>query len=166
MTESFRRSGETAPPGPGISEHVITDPAYATDEERPGQSHRHVGPRPSEPTPDTPAVPPRSGLQRPLLLTVAVVVLGLAAVIGVRYYTYLSTHEWTDDAFIEGRIVQISPKVAGHVLRVCVTDNQEVHQGGLLLEIDPRDYAARLTQARAVFQATVTKQQAAQSSME
>ena len=166
MTESFRRSGETSPPGPGISEHVITDPAYAVDEARPGPSHRHVGPRPSDPAPDTPAVPTRSVRKRPLLLTVAVVGLGLAALVGVRYYTYLIAHEWTDDAFIEGHIVQISPKVAGHVLRVYVTDNQEVHQGDLLLEIDPRDYATRLTQARAVFQATVTKRQAAQSSME
>ena len=166
MTESFRRSGEPLPPGPGISEHVITDPAYAADEERPGPSHRHGGPRPSGSAPDTPAVPTRSGRNRSLLLTVAVVGLGLAAVVGVRYYTYLTAHEGTDDAFIEGHIVQISPKVAGHVLRVYVTDNQEVHQGDLLLEIDPRDYAARLTQARAVFQATVTKRQAAQSSME
>src|SRR5262249_31080688 len=47
-----------------------------------------------------------------------------------------------------------------------VTDNQEVHQGDLLLEIDPRDYTARLTQARAVLQAAMTKQQAAQSSVE
>src|SRR6266446_3458997 len=166
MTESFRRSGETSPPGPGISEHVITDPAYAVDDAMPGQSHRHVGPRPSDPVPATPAVPTRSGRKRPLLLTVAVVVLGLVAVVGVPYYKYLIAHEWTDDAFIEGHIIQISPKVAGHVLRVSVTDNQEVHQGDLLLEIDPRDYVARLTQARAVFQATVTKQQAAQSSME
>src|SRR5437868_5723333 len=143
MTESVRRSGETPPPGPGISEHVITDPAYAVDEAMPGQSRRHMGPRPSGTAPDTPAVPTRSVRRRPLLLTVAVVVLGLAAVVGVRYYTYLIAHEWTDDAFIEGHIVQISPKVAGHVLRVSVTDNQEVHQGDLLLEIDSRDYAAR-----------------------
>src|SRR5213593_4533279 len=98
MTESFRRSGEIPPPGPGTSEHVITDPAYAVDEERLEQSHRHVRPRPSDTAPDTPAVPPRSVRQRsvrqrsvrqrPLLLTMAVVVLGLAAVVGVRYYTY------------------------------------------------------------------------------
>jgi membrane fusion protein (multidrug efflux system) len=75
-------------------------------------------------------------------------------------------HEWTDDAFIEGRIIQMSPKVAGHVLRVYVTDNQEVYQGDPLLEIDPRDYTARLMQARAVLQAAMTKQQAAQSSVE
>jgi membrane fusion protein (multidrug efflux system) len=96
----------------------------------------------------------------------AVVLLGVAAMAGWRYYVYFMAHEWTDDAFIEGRIIQISPKVAGHVLRVNVTDNQEVRQGDLLLEIDPRDYTARLMQARAVLQAALTKQQEAQSSVE
>jgi len=96
----------------------------------------------------------------------AVVLLGVTAVAGWRYYTYFIAHEWTDDAFIEGRIIQISPKVAGHVSQVYVTDNQEVRQGDLLLEIDPRDYTARLMQARAVLQAAMTKQQVAQSSVE
>ena len=36
----------------------------------------------------------------------------------------------------------------------------------MLLDIDPRDYTARLMQARAVLQAALTKQQAAQSSVE
>jgi membrane fusion protein (multidrug efflux system) len=85
---------------------------------------------------------------------------------GWRYYAYFIAHEWTDDAFIEARIIQISPKVAGHVLRVDVIDNQEVRQGDLLLEIDPRDYTARLMQARAVLQAALTKQQEARSSVE
>ena len=165
MTEGFRRSGETQPSGPGISEHVITDHTQVADKEMPGQPPRRSSTRPSGTAPDTPATPTRAGRKRSLLLTVAVVVLGVAALAGWHYYTYLSTHTWTDDAFIEGHIIQISPKVTGHVLRVYVTDNQEVHQGDLLLEIDPRDYAARLTQARAVLQATVTKQQAAQSSI-
>ncbi len=93
----------------------------------------------------------------------AVVLLGVAAVAGWRYYTYFIAHEWTDDAFIEGHIIQISPKVAGHVLQVYVTDNQEVQQGDLLVEIDARDYTARLMQARAVLQAAMAKQQAAQA---
>jgi membrane fusion protein (multidrug efflux system) len=84
---------------------------------------------------------------------------------GLRYYAYLVTHEWTDDAFIEGQIIPISSKVAGHVIRVQVTDNQPVRQGDVLLEIDPSDYSVRLAQARALWQAAVARQQAAQSSV-
>jgi membrane fusion protein (multidrug efflux system) len=103
--------------------------------------------------------------KRPLLLIVVAVLGCIALVVGVRYYQYVVAHEWTDDAFIEGHIIQISPQVAGHVLHVYITDNQEVHQGDVLLEIDPHDYAARLAQARAVLQAAMAKQEAAQNSM-
>src|SRR5262249_14006608 len=103
--------------------------------------------------------------KRPLWLVGAIVVLGAAALAGVHYYSYMVAHTWTDDAFIEGRVILLSPKVTGHILQVYVTDNQEVQPGDLLLEIDPRDYAARLTQAQAILQATVAKQQAAQTNM-
>jgi membrane fusion protein (multidrug efflux system) len=83
--------------------------------------------------------------------------------IGVPYYNYAISHEWTDDAFVEGHIIQISSKVAGHVIRVHVTDNQEVTQGDRLVEIDSRQYAARLAQAHAALQATMARQQAAQA---
>jgi membrane fusion protein (multidrug efflux system) len=166
MAEGFYRSGEARPSDAGISEPTGTDSAYTADEEKPGPSRRHTGTRVAETAPEASAAPARSILKRPLLLLMAVVLLGVAAMAGWQYYAYFIAHEWTDDAFIEGRIIQISPKVAGHVLRVDVIDNQEVHQGDLLLEIDPRDYTSRLKQARAVLQAALTKQQEAQSSVE
>jgi len=166
MAEGFYRSGEARPSGAGISEPTNTDSTYAADAEMPGQTRRQAGARVADTTPEASVARARSVLKRPFLLLMAVVLLAVTAVAGWRYYTYFIAHEWTDDAFIEGRIIQISPKVAGHVLRAYVTDNQEVHQGDLLLEIDPRDYTARLMQARAVLQAAMTKQQAAQSSVE
>jgi membrane fusion protein (multidrug efflux system) len=149
-----------------MSEHTGTDSTHATDEGIATQLQRPSGTHAADPPADASAAPAWSAGKRPLWLTVAVVLLGIAAVAGWRYYTYLMAHEWTDDAFIEGRIIQISPRVAGHVLRVYVTDNQEVRQGDLLLEIDPRDYSARLTQAQAVLQAAMSRHQASQSSVE
>lgn len=166
MAEGSYRSGEARPSDAGISKSTGTDSAYRADEEMPGPSRRYAGTRVAETAPEASAAPARSVFKRPLLLLMAVVLLGVAAMAGWRYYTYFVAHEWTDDAFIEGRIIQISPKVAGHVLRVAVIDNQEVRQGDLLLEIDPRDYTARLMQARAVLQAALTKQQEAQNSVE
>lgn len=86
-------------------------------------------------------------------------ILGL--VFGVHYYRYAVSHESTDNAFIEGHIIPISPEVAGHVLKVYVTDNQEVKEGDLLIEIDPRDFDVRLQQARATLAATVAKERGA-----
>src|SRR5215470_11148688 len=166
MAEGFHRTEKARPPGAGISEPTGTDSTYTADEEMPEQSHRHAQARLAETAPEASAAPTRSVRKRPLLLLMAFVLLGVVAVAGWRYYTYFIAHEWTDDAFIEGRIIQISPKVAGHVLQVYVTDNANVQPGESLLEIDPRDYTARLMQARAVLQAAMTKQQAAQSSVE
>jgi len=62
------------------------------------------------------------------------------------------THETTDDAFIEAHVVSIAPKISGQVSAVHVADNQLIKRGGLLVEIDPRDYEMRLAQKRASAQ--------------
>src|SRR5207237_8722945 len=88
----------------------------------------------------------------------------LAVLFGMRYWAYARSHESTDDAFIDGEIVQISPKAQGHVLKVHVTDNQQVKKGDLLAEIDPSDFQTRLEQARAALQEAEARQNAANRS--
>jgi membrane fusion protein (multidrug efflux system) len=90
----------------------------------------------------------RSALQR---MAIGAVFLLLAA--GLAYYLHIISFESTDDAFIDGRIVPISPRVSGHVAHVYIDDNQKVKAGDLLLEIDPRDYQARLDAAKAALHA-------------
>lgn len=50
------------------------------------------------------------------------------------------SYQSTDDAFIEGRFIQIAPKVSGQVVSLRVDDNDFVHEGDLLLEIDRQDF--------------------------
>jgi membrane fusion protein (multidrug efflux system) len=90
-------------------------------------------------------------------------VLVVGAILGLRYWLYARSHETTDDAFIDGRIVQLSPKISGYVSKVYVADNQQVKQGDLIAEIDARDYEARLTQAKAALQAGLAQQHQAQT---
>ena len=105
--------------------------------------------QPSDPDAERPVKPAR----RPWVWAL----LGVAAVVGigggVGYYLYSLSYESTDDAFIDGHVVAVSPRVAGHVAKVYVTDNQWVHQGDLLAELDPRDFAARLAAAEAALSA-------------
>jgi membrane fusion protein (multidrug efflux system) len=72
-------------------------------------------------------------------------------------------HVATDDAYVEGNIVVISAKVAGHVASIHVDDNRAVKTGDLLLRIDPRDYAAKRDQARAAVAVATASQQATRS---
>ncbi|HJS86809.1 MAG TPA: HlyD family secretion protein [Acetobacteraceae bacterium] len=58
----------------------------------------------------------------------------------------------TDDAFTDGRAVTPAPQVAGTIVALHIQDNQRVKAGDLLLEIDPRAYAASRDQAGANLQ--------------
>ena len=86
-----------------------------------------------------------------VLAAAGLVVVGL--IVGIYYYLYAISHESTDDAFIDGHIIAISPRVSGHVAKVYVTDNQRVAAGDLLVELDPRDFKARLDAAQAALNA-------------
>src|SRR5947209_10151302 len=77
--------------------------------------------------------------KRPLFLIVAAVLLVVATIVGLRYWLYARAHETTDDAFVDGRVVQLSPKVTGYVAKVYVADNQPVKEGDLIAELDARD---------------------------
>jgi membrane fusion protein, multidrug efflux system len=92
------------------------------------------------------------------LAAVALAALGL----GLRYYLHARAYETTDDAFIDGSVVQVSPKVGGYATKVAVNDNQHVKKGDLLVEIDSRDYENRVLQARAQLQAAQSRRKAAQ----
>jgi len=101
--------------------------------------------------------------RRPVFLITASVILLLAIIFGVRYWAYARSHESTDDAFVDGHIIQVSPKVSGYVLKVYVTDNQMVNAGDLLAEIDSRDLQAKVDQARAALTAGLAQQKQAQT---
>ncbi len=72
---------------------------------------------------------------------------------GVLYYVQSLSHESTDDAFIDGHIIAVSPRVAGHVARVYVTDNQWVKAGDRLIDLDPADFQVRVDAAEATLAA-------------
>jgi membrane fusion protein (multidrug efflux system) len=68
---------------------------------------------------------------------------------GVMWWLHARNYESTDDAFIDARSVNVSSQVTGSITEVPVTDNQLVRTGGLLVQIDPRDYQAAVEEAQA-----------------
>jgi membrane fusion protein (multidrug efflux system) len=103
----------------------------------------------------------RSFLQQSRVrIGLGVVLLGI---IGVIVWLVLTAgHESTDDAQVEGHVVQISARVGGTVQRVAVDDNQRVAAGAVLVELDARDYQVAVERARAELadaQATATAAQ-------
>ncbi len=64
------------------------------------------------------------------------------------YLSYRATHIKTDNAYVEGHVHIISPRIFGTVRAIYVRDNQRVKKGDLLLEIDPMDYEVQLRKAQ------------------
>ena len=104
-------------------------------------------------------------LKNRTVVGLAAVILVLGLIFGVRYWLYSRSHESTDDAFIDGHIIQISPKVSGYVAKIYVTDNQQVKAGDLIAELDARDYEVRLQQAKAALDAGLAKQNEAKTTV-
>ena len=98
---------------------------------------------------DAGSAAPRKSNRVPQIVFASVVA---ALVIGGGAY-WLATRgtESTDDAYTDGRTATISPKVAGYVRSLNISDNTRVKAGKLLLEIDSRDYVT----AHAKSQATL-----------
>jgi membrane fusion protein (multidrug efflux system) len=91
--------------------------------------------------------------------------LAVAALAGGWYYLEAQSYESTDNAFIEGTVIQVSPRVGGQVLRVHVRDNQHVQKGDLIAEIDPRDFQARSAEAEARLDDALARAEGAQSNL-
>ena len=82
-----------------------------------------------------------------MIVCLGLIVISIIA--GIAWYLHARHYESTDDAFIDGRPVLVSPQVSGSITSVNVTDNQIVKTGDLLATIDPRNYKAALDQADA-----------------
>lgn len=90
-------------------------------------------------------------------LKIAAIVFSLIAILGGSilffYLRYKATHITTDNAYVEGSIHIVAPKVSGTVRAVYVKDNQFVKKSDLLVEIDPVDYEVKVREAEAALRA-------------
>jgi membrane fusion protein (multidrug efflux system) len=111
-------------------------------------------PQPTQPT--QPAQPPANNGKRKRMMTLLVIVILIAAVAyGLYYFLDARFHEDTDDAYVNGNVVQITPQVTGTVIAVNADDTQTVKAGDPLVVLDPADARVALEQAEANLAQTV-----------
>ena len=106
----------------------------------------------------TPAAPPPRKTSRGLMLRVLAIVV-LLAVIGWALWYFLDGrwYEGTDDAYVNGNVVQITPQVPGTVVSIGADDGDLVHAGDVLVQLDPSDAEVALAGAKANLANTVRK---------
>lgn len=104
-------------------------------------------PRDARPeAPATDAEPPKNK-RKPYLIVGAIVGAMLVAI--GSYLLLTAGEESTDDAQVYADLVPVGTRVAGQVVKVFVQENQLVHKGDPIAQIDPADYDARVKQAEA-----------------
>jgi membrane fusion protein (multidrug efflux system) len=102
------------------------------------------------PTQTVPAAEPEAPVQksrRGILVVVALVVVAIA--VGLWWRSTLT--EDTDDAQVNGHLIQVSSRINGHVLKVDVEENQLVNKGDVIAELDPRDFQIAVENAQAAL---------------
>jgi len=91
----------------------------------------------------------KMGKQKLILAVIAFVSLILVCWLGLRWLTewrYLIT---TNDAYVQGDIAAIAPKVSGYIDAIPVKANQLVHKDDILFQLDDGDYRIALREAEA-----------------
>lgn len=94
--------------------------------------------------------------KRQILMGVLAVVLFIAVIGGLFYYKYRNVVS-TDDAFIDGHVIQISAKVAGQITNVAIRDNQLIQKGDTLVEIDAQPFRVALDEEQAKLASAETE---------
>ena len=92
------------------------------------------------------------------------IIIGVVAILvvgAVLFWWHSTFYEDTDDAQVNGHLIQISARITGHVIKVNVDENQYVDAGTVLCEIDPKDYEVAVQQDEANLQSAEAAYEAA-----
>ena len=117
----------------------------------------------SEITIDERVEPVKRRSRVPIYVVSGIVVVSL--VTGLVWWFYTRQFVTTDDAFVEGNITIVSPKISSHVERLHVEENQFVKKGTLLIELDAHEAEVKVAQARAVLQMMAANRDKAKANM-
>ncbi len=101
---------------------------------------------PKNPTeePQTESAPPKKSRRG-----IIVVVLAVLVVAGLGFWWHSTYFEDTDDAQVSGHLIQVSSRIQGTVAKVYVDENQFVHKGDPIVDLDPRDFQVAVENAQA-----------------
>jgi membrane fusion protein (multidrug efflux system) len=80
-----------------------------------------------------------------------IAVLAVLVLVAIGLWWRSTYSEDTDDAQVNGHLIQVSSRIAGQVISVEVNENQLVNKGDVIAELDPRDFQVAVEQAQAAL---------------
>ncbi|WP_220456336.1 HlyD family secretion protein [Rugamonas brunnea] len=99
--------------------------------------------------------------RRKAMLVALAAALGVAAVgYGAYWYSSARFQISTDDAYVAGNVIQLTPQVAGTVVAIHADDTNFVQAGTVLAQLDPTDAKLALEKAKTQLAQTVRQTEA------
>lgn len=105
----------------------------------------------ASPATAAPAAPAGNGKRRRALTALAAAVLVAGGGWGLYEWLVASHYEDTDNAYVQGNVIQITPQIAGTVMAINADDTDYVKAGQPLVQLDPADAQVALEQAEAAL---------------
>jgi membrane fusion protein (multidrug efflux system) len=130
-----------------------------TTENKPSEAPAIAHPVPATP----PAQPVAQHHHGPWKRVIGVIVLLAVIALGIPWVIHILNTVSTDDAYVNGHVTFVAPRVPGEVLRVLVDDNNRVHKGDLLVQLDPEPYQVQVRIAQAAVTAAQADEVAAEA---
>ena len=119
-----------------------------------------IPPAPAASVPSHPSDRPKKTGLRILGLLISIFSFAAAAVLAMSVAENIRKNPRTEDAQVRANVIGVAPQVGGTITELHVKDNQLVHKGDLLFEIDSRPYAAEAEKAKAQLALTELEIQA------
>src|SRR5262245_48299284 len=111
---------------------------------------------------------PSSGSQprrrrRLLIGVLGALLLAAIGISGIPWIRLALNTVSTDDAYVNGHVTFVAPRVSGQINRVLVDDNMRVKAGDLLVELDPEPYQVQVNIKQAALTAAEADRRATES---
>ena len=114
-----------------------------------------------------PAPAPKAVNKRKRALMILALVVVVGAIAWTLWYLLVARwHESTDDAYVQGNVVAITPQTAGTVVSIGADDGMKVTAGQVLVQLDPNDARVAYEQAAANLASTVRQVRGLYSAVE
>ena len=156
MDQHASAGATTAPPDGALTRAPSITSAAAPPDGSPKMSAPHP-----QPPGATPPVPPF--VRKWLLLAGAVAALAVGGYFLVPWVDTVLNTVSTDDAYVNGHVTMVAPRVSGQVARVLVDDNMRVKKGDLLVQLDKEPYEVQVALKRAAVRVAEANLAAAES---
>jgi len=106
-----------------------------------------------------------SPIRKLIIGTLVAIVLIIGAIWGLSIYHYGQTHESTDDAYVTGNLINVSPIISGTLSQLLVEEGDKLTKNELIGRLEDSGQRASLAQAQAAYQSAQSQLPQAESNL-